>query len=33
MILYKSIHKDEIALLANEINAKIRENNFSSYPY
>ena len=33
MILYKSIHKDEIALLANEINAKVRENNFSSYPY
>ena len=31
--LYKSIHKDEVALIANEINTKIKENNFSSFPY
>ena len=33
IILYKSIHKDEVALIANEINTKIKENNFSSFPY
>ena len=33
IILYKSIHKDEVALIANEINIKIKENNFSSFPY
>jgi hypothetical protein len=33
IILYKSIHKDEVALIANEINKKIKENNFSSFPY
>lgn len=32
MILYKSIHTDEVALLANEINLKIKENNFSTFP-
>ena len=31
--LYKSIHKNEVALIANEINTKIKENNFSSFPY
>jgi uncharacterized membrane protein YjgN (DUF898 family) len=33
IVLYKSIHKDEVALIANEINTKIKENNFSSFPY
>jgi hypothetical protein len=33
IILYKSIHKDEVALIANEINKRIKENNFSSFPY
>jgi len=33
IILYKSIHKDEVALIANEINARIKERNFSSFPY
>ena len=33
IILYKSIHKDEVALIANEINTKIKENNFLSFPY
>jgi len=33
IILYKSIHKDEVALIANEINTKIKENDFSSFPY
>jgi len=32
MILYKSIHTDEVALLANEINLKIKEDNFSTFP-
>jgi len=32
IILYKSIHKDEVALIANEINARIKERNFSSFP-
>ena len=32
IILYKSIHTDEVALLANEINLKIKENNFSTFP-
>lgn len=33
IVLYKSIHKDEVALIANEINTRIKENNFSSFPY
>jgi len=33
IILYKSIHRDEVALIANEINTKIKENNFLSFPY
>jgi hypothetical protein len=33
IILYKSIHKNEVALISNEINTKIKENNFSSFPY
>ena len=33
IVLYKSIHKDEVALIANEINTKIKENDFSSFPY
>jgi len=33
IILYKSIHKDEVALIANEINTKIKESIFSSFPY
>jgi hypothetical protein len=33
IVLYKSIHKDEVALIANEINTKIKENNFLSFPY
>lgn len=33
IILYKSIHKDEVALIANEINTRIKERNFSSFPY
>lgn len=33
IVLYKSIHKDEVALIANEINIKIKEDNFSSFPY
>ena len=33
IVLYKSIHKDEVALIANEINTRIKENKFSSFPY
>ena len=33
IVLYKRIHKDEVALIANEIKTRIKENNFSSFPY
>jgi len=33
IILLKSIHKNEVAIVANEINDKIRNNTFSSFPY
>lgn len=33
IILFKSIHKDEIAIISNEINSKIKENTFHSFPY
>ena len=33
IILFKSIHKNEVSLIANEINTKIKENNFLSFPY
>lgn len=33
IILFKSIHKNEVSLIANEINDKIRNNTFSSFPY
>jgi len=32
VVLYKSIHKDEVTLIADEINRKIKENNLSSFP-
>jgi hypothetical protein len=33
IILFKSIHKNEVSLIANEINTKIKENNFLTFPY
>lgn len=33
IVLFKSSYKDEVSLLSNEINSKIKENTFHSFPY